>query len=222
MKENTLILPLCAFGNVFYFTLLLRHNCVIDLHENYPKQTWRNRYDLINAHGLQALTIPVQSQKGLKISTAEITIDNQLAWQRTHLRTIQAAYGSSPFYEHYIELLEPLFLKHFERLSDFNQEALNLIIEAINPKLSIQYSKHYLTVTENHTDLRPFFKPSQFNQIKYPEIVYLQTFADRLGFIANLSILDMLFNCGPDSARLINYLELEAAHFTIFDPQKNK
>jgi hypothetical protein len=222
MKENTFILPLCAFGNIFYYTLLLRFNCVIDLHENYPKQTWRNRYDILNAYGLHTLTIPVQGQKGEKISTAEIAIDNRLPWQRTHLRTIQAAYGSSPFYEHYIEMLEPLFTKPFERLSDFNQGALKIIIEELNHNISIQYSKQYITAAENQTDLRPHFKPSQFSGVKFPEIVYVQTFADRLGFVSNLSILDMLFNNGPDSARLIYQLELEATHFTIFDPQKNK
>jgi hypothetical protein len=222
MKEKTIILPLCAFGNIFYYTLLLRHNCVIDLFENYPKQTWRNRYDVINAHGLQTLTIPVLGQKGRKISTAEIKIDNRLPWQRTHLRTIQAAYGSSPFYEHYIEVIEPLFSKEYELLSDFNRDSLTLILSELNLQNTIQFSNEYINASEGETDLRPYFKPSKFSQINFNEISYVQTFADRMGFIPNLSILDMLFNTGPESARLIKQHETETAHFTIFDPQKNK
>jgi hypothetical protein len=220
MKENTTILPLCTFGNIFYYTLLLRHNCIIDLYENYPKQTWRNRYDVLNSHGLQTLTIPVVGQKGEKISTAEIKIDNRLPWQRTHLRTIQAAYGSAPFYEHYIELIEPLFSKEYEYLSAFNRDALTLILSELKHEKVIQFSNQYVKASEGDTDLRPFFKPSKFNQIKFKEISYVQTFADRMGFVPNLSILDMLFNNGPASARLIQQHETETAHFTIFDPQK--
>lgn len=222
MKEHTIVLPLCAFGNIFYNSLILSHHCVIDINENYQKQTWRNRYDVLNAHGIQTLTIPVLSQKGQKISTSDIQIDNQLPWQRTHFRTIRAAYGSSPFYEHYIALIEPLFLKPYKRLLDFNQDSLTLVLNELNYQKSIQFSNEYISATEGMIDLRPFFKPSKFKQVNFKEVAYVQTFADRLGFIPNLSILDMLFNCGPESAWLIHQNESETAHFTIFDPQKNK
>jgi len=217
--EKTIILPFCTLGNVFYYSIFLSNPVVIDVFENYRKQTWRNRYDIMGPNGVQSLTVPVQGQTGKKIAMCDIKIDNRLPWQRTHFRSIITAYGSSPFYEHYIEIFEPLYSRKFEHLIDFNTEAFKTIQQQISPELNIKFSTKYVEVNDSNIDLRPYFKPLHFSQIGHQPLTYLQTFSDRFEFIPNLSVLDLIFNAGPDSASMLIEHKLKAGHFTIFDPQ---
>jgi hypothetical protein len=213
------ILPSCSFGNTFYYGLLLNEKCIVDTFENYLKQTWRNRYDILGANGKLTLTVPVLGQKGAKIPTKEIYIDNQLLWQRNHLRSIIAAYGSSPYFEHYIDQISSVFSKKYDLLIDFNQEAARILWEILQVKEPIIYSKHYIEKDNSAIDLRPYFKPARFKLIKKETTSYLQTFADKFNFIPNLSILDMVFNLGPEVSENLRTHHFKAGQFVIFDPQ---
>jgi len=217
--DKNIVLPVCTLGNIFYYSVLTSESVVIDVFENYLKQTWRNRYDILGPNGVQSLTVPVQSQTGQKISVRHIKIDNRLPWQRTHLRSIKTSYGSSPYYEHYIELIEPLYKMQFEHLTDFNLHAFNMIQQQLFPQLKIVFSESYIEPSATNIDLRPYFKPVRFSQIRHQPLTYLQTFADRFEFQPNLSVLDLLFNAGPNSPQMLFEHQTKAGQFTIFDPQ---
>jgi hypothetical protein len=218
-SDKNIVLPVCTLGNVFYYSVLTSESVVIDVFENYLKQTWRNRYDIMGPNGVQSLTVPVQSQTGQKISVQHIKIDNRLPWQRTHHRSIKTSYGSSPYYEHYMELIEPLYKIQFEHLIDFNLYAFNIIQQQLFPQLKIAFSESYVEPGTSNIDLRSYFKPVRFSRIQHQPLTYLQTFADRFEFQPNLSILDLLFNNGPDSLMMIIEHQSKAGRFTIFDPQ---
>lgn len=195
---------MCAFGNVFYSHFLLRERVVIDLGEHYPKQTARNRYDILGAHGLLHLTIPVKGQKGQKIPMDQMEIDNRNNWRALHWKTIQAAYGSAPWFEHYAPELQPLYHREYRQLIEFNLAAFKLVNQWLNWPAQVQFEEKYVRADANHLDLRTYFKPVHFRRLQFHTPEYIQVFSDRHGFSPNSSVLDLVFNLGPQT---LDYLK---------------
>ncbi len=165
--------------------------------ENYVKQSIRNRYHILGANGVQTLTIAVMSQGGNKISTGKIRINYDKPWQREHKRSIESAYRSSPFYEHYESIIFDLIdSRHSDFQAYFNMCFSSLCkIIGLSPKYSIENS--YVADQDFSIDLRPRIKfPHQF-PTEFSSQKYLQVFADRFPFQPNLSIIDLIFNEGP-------------------------
>lgn len=214
MNQPQVILPLCAFGNDVYMHLLLTHHTIIDMGEHFTKQTWRNRYDLAGPNGIHPLTIPVVSRKGQKVPAAEVQIDHKTNWRDQHLKSIRAAYGSAPFFEHYMDSLSELYTVETHLLCDWNKTSLSWTLKQLKTEVKLGWAEKYVDPTPEFYDLRKIFKPSAFGKLHTDCPAYLQVFTDRYGFRPHCSVLDSLFNLGPDAALWLRNIRFDACQIT--------
>jgi hypothetical protein len=187
------ILPLSPFPNGYWLSFYLSADeVVLDAHENYIKQSWRNRYDILSANGSMALTIPVVGQNGQKVAVRDIRIAPG-AWKKQHWQSIKSAYGSAPYFIHYADEIEEFFATDFKWLRDFNLTSLKLVHQWLEIEQPLPMSEEYV---DNATarDVRKEFKPTQTNFITPP---YPQVFEAKMEFVSNLSVIDLIMNEGP-------------------------
>jgi hypothetical protein len=166
---------------------------IIEIHEHYQKQTYRNRTTIFTGNGLYDLIIPVLRYSDTAIK--ELKIDNSVAWQRNHWKTIESAYNSSPFFLYYRDFFEPFFQKKYEFLFDFDIELLYLLRKLFVITNPIAFTEKYEKNIKDHADFRNFFLPK--NRLLRPKKVeYLQVFSDKYPFEQNLACIDYLFTTG--------------------------
>ncbi|NDW18434.1 hypothetical protein D0T53_05825 [Dysgonomonas sp. 216] len=190
----------------YYKKLIAPTNVFIEQHENYIKQTYRNRCNILSANGVMPLSIPVEHQKSAKIQIKDIRITYQNNWQHLHWNAIISAYNSTPFFEYYKDDFRPFYEKKFEFLFDFNEGLRTLICELLDINTNnIQYTNLYETGLQN--DFREIIHPKKKTVDTDPEFIansYYQVFAHKFGFTENLSIIDLLFNMGNESLLVLN------------------
>ncbi len=172
----------------------------LDNAEHFEKMSYRNKYYLAAANGLLTLSIPLQHGREQRTAMKEVHIDNKARWQTQHWRSIVSAYRRTPYFEYYEPSLQPLFTQPYDLLADFNmasmlwlkdQLALNFTIHTVD-----EYSPEYPGALY---DLRKGLKRKPAPG--FPE--YYQPFRDRIGFLPDLSILDLLFAEGPNTMHWI-------------------
>lgn len=204
---SQILLPTSYFPPVLYFAHLAQaSNARIELHEHYPKQTYRNRCRILSARGPMDLSVPVIKTEGNHTPIHQMGISYVEAWQRNHQRAILAAYNKSPYFLYYQDELEYIFTHRYETLAELNRELLETICGLIGIDCTITYTEEYQAIPEGFLDLRPVFTPKKQPQISFP--AYTQVFSERLSFAPNLSILDLLFCLGPESLVYIENLKL--------------
>jgi hypothetical protein len=181
----------------------------LEIHETYPKQTFRNRCNIATATGILSLTIPVKRINGNHTKTCDILIDNSKNWQLLHWRSIETAYNKSPYFLYYRDLLERAFIQKYDSLVDFNRELLKGVLKALKIKaIEIQYTTEYKAKPDFH-DLRNSFHPKYVNQgVTWILPRYMQAFEELQGFIPDLSIIDLIFNLGPDAFSYLSGVKL--------------
>ncbi|MCB0402353.1 MAG: WbqC family protein [Flavobacteriales bacterium] len=186
----------------FYHALTQFPRVYTDVCENFVKQTYRSRTYMMGPNGVQILTIPLthikkrQRLKDIRISYAE-------NWQKIHWKSIEAGYRRSAYFEYYEDHFYPVFHKQTQYLLDFNETLQHKVLELLSLDVNITHSDHYLTPEEGSTDFRSSFTPKSISSdLNFPE--YYQVFSDRNPFAPNLSIIDLLFNEGPNA---LNYLK---------------
>jgi len=193
---NSLIYP-TYFPNLVHFWAIVNADTVyFEVSDNYQKQSFRNRTEIYAANGKLALTVPVSySQKNRQLYK-DVKIANEKQWQVLHLKSLQSAYSMSPFFEFYIDDLMPLFEKQFEYILDFNLKCFDVLQNALQFKINPTHNSTFELEPKGKTDLRNLAK----RNFKVPSFQpYTQVFTEKHGFISNLSILDLLFNEGPNS-----------------------
>jgi hypothetical protein len=190
-----------------YVAIANAHEIIFETEDNFQKQTYRNRCYIYTAQGKQLLNVPVQHAKEIKQKTKDVKIDYKDNWHKQHLKTLQTAYSSSPFYEFYIEDLLPIFEKKVHFLLDLNFLAHEIIMDALQLEIPTKKTNGYekapkILDLRNLADDKP--------KITYNLERYIQVFSESHGFISNLSILDLLFMEGSNA---LNYLEKQKITF---------
>jgi len=176
---------------VSYIAECIRADTVnIEAFETYKKQTCRNHCNIYGPNSKQKLTIPVTKVSGNHTITKDIRISYSQNWQKLHWRSIEAAYNNSPFFLFYRDHLEPFYLKKFDFLLDFNTKLLKVLLNILQIEKQVEFTDH--------------FENQLVSTKKYIFTAYTQVFEAKSGFLSNLSIIDLLFNLGPDA---IEYLK---------------
>jgi len=191
-----IVLPIAYFGNLEYFWYFVKHNKVtIDIGETYVKQSYRNRSEIYGANGKLNISIPVVRPHGAKSKTNQIKFSAAEDWKKSHWKSIESAYRRTPFYEFYIDQIHDLFFKEYTTLAELNLALTQHLINKLGIDCEIETTTQSPPIVEN--DLRLNLSPKKDSKFKSTE--YIQTFSDRNPFLKNLSILDILFNEGPNS-----------------------
>lgn len=196
--KNMLISSFLPFPNVLWWAYASEFNTVcFDAHENFQKMSYRNRYYISGANGMIQLSIPLEQGRSQKTIIKDVKISNHERWQVQHWRTLVSVYKRSPYFEHYEQELYKMFEKPYNYLADFNADSIHWLKEQsgilFEEKKTGQYAKHYDGATDLRESLKPGIEKKQVNN----EAHYHQVFADRTGFLPNLSLLDLLCSEGP-------------------------
>lgn len=184
---------------VEYFAFLTQQEVRVESCEHYQKQSFRTRCAILTANGRETLSLPVVHLHD-KEPILHTRIDYSTPWQRTLWRAIESAYGGSPFFLYYRDVIQPFFEKRFELLFDYNIQIINTLIRTLGLPAVVSTTEDFLPMADN--DLREMIHPRRQTRDDYPLRLtepYYQVFAEKFGFVPNLSILDLLFNLGPEA-----------------------
>ncbi|MUP36739.1 WbqC family protein [Labilibaculum euxinus] len=209
MKNSKALLTTSFFAPIQYYCKLIRYpEIIIEQWEHYSKQSYRNRCNIYGANGVLPLSVPVVKATNKKVFTKDVKISYDTNWQKLHWKGIEAAYKSSPFYEYYIDDLERFFTQKWDFLLEYNNEIQKEIFGILEIDPIIKFSEDFIDFgTSEYDDFREKIHP-KVSKLETDQTFtakkYTQVFGDKYGFIENLSILDLIFNLGPDS---LSYLE---------------
>ena len=199
--------------NLHYFFYVLNASIInIEQFDNYSKQSYRNRTQILSANGILNLSIPIKKNKSEKVVNA-IEISYKEDWQKNHWRAITSAYKNSPYFDFFEEDLKVFYSNKYNLLIDYNIEQLKFIIKVLKQKKNIQLTKQYESNPESVIDLRTIIHPK--HSYSSDKLVankldqsYYQTFENKISFTPNLSILDLLFNKGLHTIDYLKSIDL--------------
>lgn len=195
------IFPTAYLPSIQYVSLFLKaEGATIELFETYQKQSCRTRTNVMTANGIQTLTVPVIKVNGNHTLTKDIEISYKESWQQVHLRCLESAYRKSAYFDYYFPYFEKIYKQRFNTLIELNDCCLKVILKLIKVKKEYSYTEDFEKINDNN-DYRISLSKSDANKTEMEP--YYQVFADRHGFISNLSVVDLLFNEGPASINLL-------------------
>ena len=196
---NAVLLSTTYFGPIQWYQKLYRADeAWIEQHEHFVKQTYRSRCIIATTQGTQALTVPVERDILKSQAIKDIRISDHGNWRHLHWNALQSAYGESPFFEYYEDDLRPFFEKRWTFLFDFNEAICEKLCELLDISPVVRFTEKYVsdhasdyreTINPKHPAPDPDFQPRR----------YYQVYEAKHGFLPNLSIVDLLFNMGPES-----------------------
>ncbi|MCX6279621.1 MAG: WbqC family protein [Bacteroidetes bacterium] len=178
----------------------------IEIMETYRKQTCRNHCSIYGPNGKQTLTIPVIKVNGNHTLTKDIRISRHQPWQKIHWRSIKTAYNNSPFFLYYKDYFAPFYEKPYEFLIDFNFALLEQILSVLKIPVNLHFTETFKKVVVGYDDLREKLVDRN-TDLFMPSAHYTQVFEPSHGFLPGLSILDVIFNLGPESASYLIILK---------------
>jgi hypothetical protein len=203
MIEKGAVLPMFYLPPVAYFTQIKAYkpDIVIESQEHFPKQTYRNRTNIYSPDGVLVLTVPVVKGSKMHTNVKDVKISYDFKWQRQHWMGLETCYRRSAYFEYYEDDFAPFYQKHFTYLFDYNEQLLQMLLKFIKIQLPLQYTETYEAEYPSLNDFRSTISTKK--EFDFEQKSYFQVFDERNGFIKNLSIVDLLFNQGPQT---INYL----------------
>lgn len=243
------LLSTTYFGPIQWYQKLNRHHCIIEQHDNFVKQTYRNRCVIASANGPQTLTVPIERYDGMKCAMRDIRISDHGNWRHLHWQALVSAYGETPFFEYYADDIRPFFEeRRWKYLLDFNLDITHTLCSLLDVRPDLTLSDHYIDADETicggggldgaveslggtaeslggavkglggakgsdgaaeslgsssacslFVDYRDAIRPKHpLPDTEFEARPYYQVRAQRHGFLPNLSVLDLLFNEGPE------------------------
>ena len=198
-----LLIELHYFPCIEYFSQLIQFNTIyLEAHENFQKQSYRNRCKILAANKIDTLTVPVLGSNS-KTPIREVEIDYTQSWQRIHWRAIQSAYGKAPYYEYFSDYFKNIYDKKPRFLWDLNLEALTVCLKLLQLEkkmvLTTEYNKGVGFNVKDIVDKRSLIHPK--NQGETAATKYTQVFGK--DFVNNLSIIDLILNEGPNGVAIL-------------------
>ena len=189
----------------YYAHLMAAGEAWVEVHDHYMKQTYRNRCIIAGPNGRIDLTVPTVKPDTLKCATKDIRISDHGNWRHMHLYALESAYGHTPYYEFYRDDFVPFYERKWDYLVDFNEALQEMVCGLIGLEVKMSRTEEYLPEVEG-LDLRGVSHPKRdyacLDAI-FQVVPYYQVFQERLGFLPNLSVVDLLFNLGPESLILL-------------------
>lgn len=203
---DNILLSTAYFAPVHFYSRYIAHNNIyIEQFEHFNKQTYRNRCIILGGNGPIPLIVPVVKGRGPKILMKDLQIAYDMDWQRNHWQTIFSAYNSSPYLEYYQDDLKPFFEKKAKYLLDYNQAIHETICELLEIDNKTIRTKDFEDVPEETLNFREMISPKNKTETDqhFKPMRYTQVFEEKFDFLPNLSILDLLFNEGPNSYTIL-------------------
>ena len=194
------LLPIFYLPPISWFSVFNQEENTVALeqYEHFPKQTYRNRTHIYGANGKLALIIPIHHNGKREMKDIEISYAER--WQQLHWKSIKIAYQGSPYFEFYEDRLFKIYSEPTQFLMDFNLKSIEIIQQILKSEKNFTLTSEYRKTPEAK-DYREAFSAKKENPAQQEE--YYQTFSDKMGFIKNLSIIDLLCNIGPESSTYI-------------------
>jgi hypothetical protein len=185
-----------------YLTVISRSDeILVEREENYLKQTYRNRCYILSAHGPQLLSVPVYLGSIHKTLIKDIRIDYSKRWQQVHLRALTASYNSSPYFQFYFENIEKIISKKHEFIIDMNMELTEVLLKFLKLGNKISWTTVFEPEGNLESDFRYNISPKK--EPLFPVKEYYQVFSNSGIFYPRLSILDLIFNMGPEAGKYL-------------------
>ena len=202
MLNKNYLLPTAYLAPLSYYALIIKSpNSIIEQYEHFKKQTIRNRCSIYSSNGSLVLSVPKVRKSSSKTVIKDIQICYTEPWQKIHWNAIQSSYNSSPFFEYYMDEIFVIYNTKEKYLIDLNIKTHQLILKFLQIDSKINLSNNYNSQTELED-----FRDKKFQSINNP--VYDQVFSIKKGFTPNLSIIDLVFNLGPESNNYLEKIEL--------------
>jgi len=198
--HTSAIFPLFYLPPVSYFSALNAQNYqfLLEKEEHFPKQTFRNRTRIYSPNGPLDLFLPVIKGSKYHTKMKDVKISYDFKWQRLHWLSLESCYRNSPYFEYYEDDLAPFFQKKYDFLFDYNLEILEWIFKQLKKSPVLEFTTEYEKDIPAELDYR---NKIQFKNAELiaPQKIYTQVFGEKHGFLPNMSIVDLLFNQGPQA-----------------------
>ena len=201
--ESVLTHPLYLAPVPLYVHLYAADRFVIDDVSPFVKQTYRSRAAIATESGAQQLTIPVVHDGG-RVAMRDVRISEHGNWRHQHWNAIVSAYRKSPFFEYYADDFAHFYEEKDGFLMDFNLRLHGVVSELLGLERGVAFLSARDVDAVAVSDLRNMAEPKVLASMQgVSELPYYQVFAQRNGFIPSLSIVDLLFNTGPEGLLLL-------------------
>ena len=182
------------FPSISHFVVMAQAGrVVLEMEDNFQKQTNRNRTYIYSPNGVQLLNVPIKHTKERHQNIKEVRIETAFDWQKQHFKSLEAAYRTSPFFEYYEDSLMPIFIKQHRYLIDLNIETMQIVSKCLGMPFNFEKTVEYFHEVNEYSDFRSLVNGKKDTSTFES---YTQVFGDKHGFINNLSVLDLLFNEG--------------------------